>query len=131
MTPADRIEMLQEENRQLREALAPTLPIIPRVRLTPCESVLVSLMLHQDVASYERIRLSVKPLFPHDYDMSESGVRVLAYKTRIKLRMLGVEMQTLYKVGHYLLPEDKEILRGQLDKSRRATPAEGAGTGGA
>lgn len=108
-----KIEELEEENRQLREALVPT-PCLPRAwRLTPAQTRMV-VALAQAAGVLSRLRLGYA-VGCFDRDPSDKTLAVHIARARTKLRPFGIEIRAIKGVGLIISPEGRVIVLQALD----------------
>ena len=110
----DRIEELEEEVRQLRELLAPSLGFPRDFRLTPIEEKILSAIYARApaVVAHERIRAAVYP--DPDTAPETNVIDVRVSSIRRKLKPYGVEIKNRWGEGLYLDRASAAILAGLL-----------------
>lgn len=111
MTPAERIEYLEEENRQLREALrgSPDLHFPAKWELCPAEKrILRSLIGAND--GY-RSRTALKHAASVSDATDEQTINVHVSRLRRKLAPFGVNIATVYGQGYQIdAPSRQHVL---------------------
>lgn len=113
----DRIDLLEEENRQLREA-AEALISFPRSwRLTEKEARFVSALMRSKTGAMSKEAL-MTALYGLEPDVEEKIIDVWACKLRKKLKTLGVavEIETVWGQGYRLSVESRATLQLALDE---------------
>lgn len=101
MRPEDRIAELEEEVRQLREALAPAHLLAPiEYKLTPAEQRLYSALAVGGVLPDERLEQAIG----EGRIISEGLLRTHITKLRKKLRPFNVRIVNISGIGYYLDP---------------------------
>jgi two-component system cell cycle response regulator CtrA len=106
----ERIEELEEENRQLREQLVPALAFPRELRLTPSEHRVLAFLYARAPAimSKERIHTAI---FDRENDAPEVKIiDVFICKIRVKLARCGVDVLTTWGTGYSLPLEGKARL---------------------
>ena len=107
----DRIEELEEENRQLREQLAPVLPRNPKIKLMRSHRRVLDLLMAKspNVAAKETILVVC---FGEDHH--DNNVTVAIWYIRNALRPHGVQVSLEYGVGYYIDAGNANKLRDLL-----------------
>ena len=115
----DRIEELEEELRQLREAIAPADNPFLRVMSRQHASLLMGLYSRRtatyallDAIGSETGRLGRG----EGEDYAHHRVKVAMHKLRKKLREHGIEFYTVTGIGYYLDDENKAKLKQMMEK---------------
>lgn len=112
----DRIDLLEEENRQLREA-AEALVSFPRSwRLTEMEARFVSVLMRSKTGAMSKEAL-MTALYGLEPDVEDKVIDVWACKLRKKFKALGVavEIETVWGQGYRLTAETRAVLRAALE----------------
>lgn len=111
----DRLEYVEEENRQLREALEPSvaLPVEWRLTKTEARALLALHRVRQGYMSRERLLVA---LYGLEVDVEPKMVDVLVCKIRKKLRAAGtaVTIRTFHGDGFGLTREGRDALSAIL-----------------
>lgn len=109
----ERIDLLTEDVRQLRESLALRIFLSwSGLILSPCESIVVDALSDGAIWTFDRLldRLdSIRPLNnPHD----NNGLRVIIFRIRKKFRSVTPPMLIgmVHSVGYRLSPESVPLL---------------------
>ncbi|WP_311276144.1 helix-turn-helix domain-containing protein [Methylobacterium sp. WCS2018Hpa-22] len=105
----DRLDLLEEENRQLRENAKLTFQAPAEWRLTNKENAFFA-ALHQargQVLPLERILVAV---YGNEVDVSDRIVSVMVLKLRRKLQPFGVDIRTAWGIGYSLAVDDFDHL---------------------
>ena len=112
----DRIEELEEEVRQLRDLLAPSLGFPRDFRLTPIEEKILSAIYARApaVVAHECIRAAVYP--DPDAAPETNVIDVRVSSIRKKLRPYGVEIKNRWGEGLYLDRASAAIIAGLLER---------------
>ena len=115
----ERIEELEEEVRQLREAIAPADNPFLRVMSRQHASLLMGLYSRRtatyallDAIGSETGRLGRG----EGEDYAHRRVKVAMHKLRKKLREHGIEFYTITGIGYYLDDENKAKLKQMMEK---------------
>lgn len=114
MSPAEaklreQVDILQEENRQLREALAPEIVHIPVAwRLTPCEQRVFRCLTTQDIVPHGLIMMALYADRPGDPPAAKI-IQAFICKLRAKLKPHGVMIGTAWGQGYCL--ENRQAYR--------------------
>lgn len=107
------ITTLEEENRKLREALAPTATLPRAWGLTPAQTRLVVALARADgILSRIRIRYAVGCF---DREPTDKTLEVHISRARAKLRPFGIEIRAFYGVGLMLSPQGRATVKEALD----------------
>lgn len=104
----ERCGALEEENRQLREALSPSVVFPRELNLRPAQvRILAALMAAPNgICSKERLFQAIS-----GRDESDEGtVKVSVCGLRKKLQPFGIEILTRWAVGYEITPEAKSAL---------------------
>jgi len=111
---AERMEELEEEVRQLREQLAPTVTFPAEIGLSPIQTKILSFILARapNVARKERIHFAVYP--DPDARPDWKTIDVMMVKIRRALARYGVTIGTVHSEGFILADSDAAVLRGWL-----------------
>lgn len=111
----DRIEELEEEVRQLRDLLAPSLGFPRDFRLTPIEEKILSAIYARApaVVAHERIRAAVYP--DPDTAPETNVIDVRVSSIRRKLKPYGIEIKNRWGEGLYLDRASAAIIAGLLE----------------
>jgi DNA-binding response OmpR family regulator len=106
-----RIDMLEEENRQLRDALNPQWEAPGEMNLTASQVRILSCLLHNDRICSEMV-LWLAARKPTDHrTISETNVACVHISNiRPKLARFGLEIETHKGLGYRLAPESRERL---------------------
>lgn len=109
----ERIEELEEQVRQLREALAPRIIWPLEWGLRPFERAILS-AIHAcaGIATYERL---VAALWHEERDDPYALLKVHVWNTRRKLAAIGVDIATVRGIGYRLPPASRAILDAALE----------------
>lgn len=105
----ERIEELEEENRQLRALLTPRLADHIDIPLTASQRAILDVIVAHPFASYEMLLSALEHLIPHG-ERLESIVKVHMHRLRAKLKPFDVRIRVVYTEGYYMSPEDKAKL---------------------
>lgn len=108
-----RIELLEEENRQLRELLVPveTLPKIWGLSRSETRMV-IAIARAKGCLSKDRIRIAIGAF---RYDPGDKTLEVLLLRARRKLASFGVIIHTVHGVGLTMTPANRLIVLKALD----------------
>jgi DNA-binding response OmpR family regulator len=116
----DRISELEEENRQLRQALCPSdNPFVGKVKLSPQQTAVLYALYRAKIASYGYLDKVMSEA--SSYDRSTEGgaiqlrLKVTVSKMRQSLKGLDIHIHTSWGLGYYLDPISKKKL-GDLIK---------------
>ena len=105
----EQVDILQEENRQLRKAFAPDNVCIPAAwRLTISEQRVFRCLMTQEIVSYELLMMALYGDRPNDPPGSNT-IKVIACKMRAKLKKHGVVIRTVWGIGYTL--ENRQAYR--------------------
>jgi hypothetical protein len=119
----DRIAELEEENRQLREALMPSNnPFKGKLGLPLQLAVILSLLYHRSVASYAALEqvMNDNSHLAKDSDLGgfQNRVKVAVCKLRAILDQHDIEIRTIRAVGYSLDPANKAKLNKLIGDQR-------------
>lgn len=120
----DRIEILEEENRQLKATIAKLTGVdIARAArlafdLTEAESLIFALLVHCGIATYGQIQSAIYNLDKLDTinDVGES-IRSHIKRIRKKLRPIGLNFSTIYSFGFEMDETCRTKARGILARA--------------
>lgn len=121
MTLSDRLELLEEENLQLREQIAELTRLPPDAHwpaglyLTSVEAGMLELLVARGFATQEAL-LGASRRYGSTKDADEvqpKVVQVVICKMRKKLQPFNVRIETLWGRGYRLPPEDRARLLGE------------------
>ncbi len=112
----DRIEELEEENRQFKELLAPTAAFPLEWQLTPTQARLLAALYKNDRLSHERVFFA---LGSKSEVQSYGLLTVNIHHLRRKLGPLGMKIVNLHSYGYALTPESRTFIKGVLDETDR------------
>ncbi|KQO53094.1 helix-turn-helix domain-containing protein [Methylobacterium sp. Leaf85] len=108
-----RIEELEEENRQLRDALVPVAWLPRAWRLSPAETrLVVALAQAEGPLTHNRARLAAGSI---DRTPSEETMEVHVSRARTKLRPLGIQIINVRAVGLVISAEGRAIVRQGIE----------------
>lgn len=108
----ERIEMLEEENRQLKALLSPPMIFPSSWKLSPQEArLLAALYAHVGFVAPERLRVAIVGV---DGEQGNRYHQVVLVRLRQKVEPLGVTFVTKYCIGVCLLPEGRVIVQDAL-----------------
>lgn len=112
----DRIEELEEENRQLRQMMRPNLQFKPELALCQQEARLLALLYERPLANYEQIAAAfeIVHLGPADGVDERKHVGVVAHRLRRKLKPHGIKFNTIWGVGYAADSENKARIRAGI-----------------
>lgn len=118
----ERIEILEEENRQLRELLVPKLTFPAEWKLDPGESrVLSALYAARGVCDMPRLLYALTYMRGgRQTEPVRTTVDIRLCKLRRKLRPYSIEISTIRGAGWSLTPESRGIISYVLDRAREA-----------
>jgi biotin operon repressor len=114
----DRIDMLREENRQLRDRIARLeggnmqMVAVKRLGLTALQARIFCLLVQRGEASHE-------VLIDASYDVhwqammgdTMSGLRTAVKHMRKRIRPLGIDVQTIYALGYAMSDQNRARAR--------------------
>lgn len=103
----DRIEVLEEENRQLKQVLRPGHRFWARWRLTDAYAGMMALLCEREYATYDQLAVAGNVA-------SQGAVKVHICYIRKRLRPHGIEIKTLWGVGYYLDAENKAKVKAGI-----------------
>lgn len=94
----ERIAELEEENRQLKEALKPTLAWPSDIHNAP-ERIVLSMLLARspNIVAHDRLMAHA-----FDVDQAEQNIRAVVWRLRKKLAPLDIEIKNARGEGYYL-----------------------------
>lgn len=110
----DRIETLEEENRQLREMMRPVLQFVPEWRLSEQQSRLLAMIYNRQLANYEQIVVAFDIQRRADGNDDQNHVKVVAHYLRKKLKPHGIKFNTVWGVGYAADSENKARIRAGI-----------------
>jgi DNA-binding response OmpR family regulator len=111
----ERIEELEEENRQLRAQLIPPLTFPRRLGLTRTQSDILRFICARNCESVSRRRLYDALYGMRDNPPQEKTLDVLIYKLRGKLAPHGVSIRSKHGEGWTIAPESLAVLRAIIE----------------
>ena len=115
----ERIEFLEEENRQLRADMVPTDPLFLGV-LSPQQMALLKGVYAHKVASYHYLDRLAETVPPNGryagHEPEKLRSKVAMYKLRKKLIKYGIKIGTWRGIGYYLDDENKAKLKELMEK---------------
>ncbi len=123
----ERISFLEEENRQLREALTEGVDLPSPFGLTPQQDVVLACLMREALASRKLLAAAMEAHLP---SMGGRDPKVLhTAMCRIRRRLAGVdaEVRTVWGRGYQISTKDKAKIRAAVSD---ATPASRALEGG-
>lgn len=106
-----RIEILEEENRQLREKIAELtgrdIALVARCRLglTQTEATIFAILVRCGMATHEQLRELIYEASEFDLLRPHEAVRSHMKRMRRRLRPIGLDVKTVYSMG-YEMTED-------------------------
>lgn len=120
LTMAERLELLEEENLQLREQIADLTRLPPDaawpegLRLTAAESAVLEMLVARGFATRATLLIASRRhgSTKDGEDVEPKVVDVFICKLRRKLRPYNVGIRTHWGRGYELLPEDRARLLG-------------------
>jgi DNA-binding response OmpR family regulator len=120
----DRIEILEEENRQLKATIAKLTGVdiaqVARLAfdLTEAESLIFALLVHCGIATYSQIQSAIYNIDKLDTinDVGES-IRSHIKRIRKKLRPVGLNFSTIYSFGFEMDDVCRAKARGILERA--------------
>lgn len=109
----DKIDELTEENRQLKEAIAPKLDFPIAWRLRPAESAMLACLYSSPTGfrRHEALRAASATT-----SMDDKIVHVRVSHIRKKLTPLGIEIRGVWSQGYELLPASRAIIKEALSQ---------------
>ena len=114
----ERIAILEEENRQLRDLLAPDFAFPVHWGLSVQQTAFLgALYARSGPVSYDALRAAV--LGGVSEAKCESFISVLGYKTRKRVRPHGVEIRTIWAHGFALTAESRGVIAAALEAEQR------------
>lgn len=119
LSDRDRIEYLEEENRQLRDKIAELTgrDIAREARcklgLTPSESAIFALLLRCGMATHDQLQALVYEEADVDLARPYEAVRSHMKRMRRRIRPLGIDFKTVYSMG-YEMTEDNRVRARKL-----------------
>lgn len=118
----ERIEILEEENQQLRELLVPKVTFPAEWKLDVGETrVLSALYAARHACDVNRLLYALTYMRAGRLtEPVRTSVDIRLCKLRRKLRPFGVEILTVRGVGWSLSPESRGIIRYVLDRAHEA-----------
>ena len=114
-TLRERNEILEEENRQLREMLRPKMQFVPEWRLSRQQSQLLALIYSRAIVTYGQIVVA--------FDINRRGedgedhcsqAKVVAFNVRKKLAPFNIEFHTVSGTGYAMDSENKARVRAGI-----------------
>lgn len=108
-----RIDELEEEVRQLKDAFAPKVGFPKAWKLDPRESTILS-ALYANRGSYVTGEALLLRIAGFDTDQDDSDVRLWVGKLRKKVQPLGIEVKTRHDEGYVLTPESRPVVARAL-----------------
>jgi DNA-binding winged helix-turn-helix (wHTH) protein len=112
----DRIDLLEEENRQLREASEALISFPRSWGLTKMEARFVSALMRSKTGALSKEAL-MTALYGLEPDVEEKIIDVWACKLRKKFSAIGVavDIRTVWGQGYTLTAEDRATLKAALE----------------
>lgn len=114
----ERVEELEEENRQLRALKLPPVLRYRGIRLTGSERCLIAVLVSTvGVCAREYLLNSFEHLRRVDSGMQPKTLNILMVRIRKKLRDASppIAINTEYGVGYYMTPENKALLAARRE----------------
>lgn len=109
----ERVELLEEENLQLRALLAPSVTFPAGWGLSAQQTTFLgTLYARSGGVSYDALRAAL--LGGVSEAKSESYISVIGHKTRKKVRQHGVDIRTMWAFGFALTAESREVIAAAL-----------------
>lgn len=120
----ERIECLEEENRQLRDRIGHLTgqyekhreAAIAKFRLSPAEAVFFLMLVHRGAATHEQLRASL--FSDEQYERIsriDEAVRSHAKRLRRKIRPQGLDFTTVYGFGFQFDEETRRLAKHRLE----------------
>jgi DNA-binding response OmpR family regulator len=109
-----RIEELEEENRQLRELLAPKLTFPVELALSRKQNTLLAMLFRTSPNTVKNDRIFTVFWGDALAPPSEHAVKMQIFALRKKLRDCNIVIQTNYGEGYFLTKESKILLAEML-----------------
>lgn len=110
----ERIEILEEENRQLRKMMQPSLQFVPEWKLTAQQGQLLALIYSRALVTYDQIVVAFDIRRQVDGNDDQNHVKVVAHHVRRKLAPFGIKFTTVFGVGYAADSENKARIRAGL-----------------
>jgi len=109
-----RVEILEEENRQLRGMMRPKMQFTPEWGLSRQQSQLLALIYSRAMASYEQIEVALDIARGEDGGGHETHVKVVAHNVRKKLAPFNIDFHTVHGTGYAMDSENKARVRAGI-----------------
>jgi len=110
----ERIETLEEENRQLREVMRPKMQFAAEWHLSRQQSQFLALIYSRTLVTYDQIIVAFDIKTQDDGNDSQNHIKVVASNVRKKLAPFGIEFHTVYGVGYAADSENKARIRAGI-----------------
>ena len=113
-TLRERNEILEEENRQLREMLRPKMQFKPEWGLSRQQSQLLALIYSRAVVSYDQIAIAFDIKHSDDGNDDCNHAKVVAHYIRKKLAPFDIDFHTVHGTGYAMDSENKARVRAGI-----------------
>ena len=115
----ERIEELEEEVRQLRELLAPTVALPASLGLSQSARKVLGALLARSPRTVKKDALMHALYFNIDDAPEQKIIDVFIHKIRKALRPLGVEIGTDWGIGYFIDAKSAAALHGLIEGENR------------